>query len=48
MSQFSKPHYRPLSGKAEELRAHLDKVCVELADAKEKNGKVEETNDRLR
>ncbi|XP_065936303.1 trichohyalin isoform X5 [Magallana gigas] len=48
MSQSSKPQYRPLSGKAEELRAHLDKVCVELADAKEKNGKVEETNDRLR
>lgn len=48
MSQSSKAQYRPLSGKAEELRAHLDKVCVELADAKEKNGKVEETNDRLR
>eukprot|EP00105_Crassostrea_gigas_P014634 XP_011431360.1 PREDICTED: trichohyalin isoform X11 [Crassostrea gigas] len=48
MSQSSKPQYRPLSGKAEELRAHLDKVCVELADAKEKNGKVEETNNRLR
>lgn len=48
MSQSSKAQHRPLSGKAEELRAHLDKVCMELADAKEKSGKVEETNDRLR
>nr|XP_022344226.1 trichohyalin-like isoform X11 [Crassostrea virginica] len=48
MSKSSKPQYRPLSGKAEELRAQLDKVCVELADAKEKNGKTEDTNSRLR
>lgn len=48
MSQSSKAQYRPLSGKAEELRAHLVKVCMELANAKEKSGKVEETNDRLR
>ncbi|XP_062613714.1 myosin-2 heavy chain-like [Saccostrea cucullata] len=48
MSKTTKSEYQPRSGKAEELRAQLDKVCVELADVKEKNSKMEETNGRLR
>lgn len=48
MFKFFKFQYRFLSGKAEELRVYLDKVCVELVDVKEKNGKVEEINDRFR
>lgn len=48
MFKFFKFQYRFLLGKAEELRVYLDKVCVELVDVKEKNGKVEEINDRFR
>ncbi|XP_048768719.2 trichohyalin-like isoform X5 [Ostrea edulis] len=48
MSKSSKAEYRPRSGKAEELRTQIDKVCLELADVKEKNSKTEEINGRLR
>jgi hypothetical protein len=48
VSKSSKADHRPRSGKVEELRGQLDKVCVELADVKNKNSKTEEFNARLR